>query len=681
MAKDIRVALTLDNKDFNSKIKSSENSLSKLNSKAGSSTASLTKLTKVFAGLSAAAIVVQQSVGKIITVQRQFDVINASLITVTGSTENAAAAFDKIKAFAASTPYDLAQVANGFVKLKALGLDPSERALNSYGNTASAMGKDLNQMVEAVADAATGEFERLKEFGIKARQQGDEVKLTFQGVTTSIGNNSEEIQEYLLKLGEIQFAGAMDERAATLDGALSNLADSWDNLFLTVSQTGLGKWFEDTARGASALITQIDNMITGEVDGIQVLAKEYGKLIKQKERLEAAGPNGANTQGPIGRDALRDVNARMKEIEAFTAQRTLDELHAQQAKDFTTNFVGPAPATASQQNKMDRDREEEAKKAIRDKATAVRTAASEARALQREAAREIESQQQAAIREQERYNDLIIKNNQEMRSTVGEKKAELANIVNELNLERELMGLSEAQKEIAHQMAAIDAERLITIAEIQALQLSTNPIASLGLQLIAIGEINAAYETQGSLIRQTAEENQRVAKEFSTGWQESMANFKESVENQAAYASQLFDTVTNGFSDAFANFVDTGKLSFRSLINDVLKQIIKMQANKAFLGLFGAGGLAAGSGIGKLFSGFFADGGKIPSGKFGVVGEAGAELVSGPATVTPMNQIGNGGTTQVTYNINAVDAMSFKQMLARDPEYLYAVTQRGSQRS
>ena len=35
------------------------------------------------------------------------------------------------------------------------------------------MGKSLNQMIEAVADATTGEFERLKEFGIKARTHGE----------------------------------------------------------------------------------------------------------------------------------------------------------------------------------------------------------------------------------------------------------------------------------------------------------------------------------------------------------------------------------------------------------------------------------------------------------------------------------------------------------------------------
>ena len=70
-------------------------------------------------------------------------------------------------------------------------------------------------------------------------------------------------------------------------------------------------------------------------------------------------------------------------------------------------------------------------------------------------------------------------------------------------------------------------------------------------------------------------------------------------------------------------------------------------------------------GIGDFFAGFFANGGFIPGGKFGVVGERGPELVSGPAQVTPMG----GG---ITYNINAVDVTSFQNLLARDPGYLHA---------
>ena len=41
------------------------------------------------------------------------------------------------------------------------------------------MGKDLSQMIEAVADATTGEFERLKEFGIKAGKEGDDPRPDF----------------------------------------------------------------------------------------------------------------------------------------------------------------------------------------------------------------------------------------------------------------------------------------------------------------------------------------------------------------------------------------------------------------------------------------------------------------------------------------------------------------------
>jgi hypothetical protein len=35
------------------------------------------------------------------------------------------------------------------------------------------------------------------------------------------------------------------------------------------------------------------------------------------------------------------------------------------------------------------------------------------------------------------------------------------------------------------------------------------------------------------------------------------------------------------------------------------------------------------------------------------------------------------GGSNVTYNINAVDASSFRQLVASDPEFLYAVTEKG----
>lgn len=226
------------------------------------------------------------ALSKLVSVQREFDVLNAGLVTATGSSEKAAVAFDALQEFATKTPYSLNQAVEGFTKLVNLGLTPSERALMSYGNTASAMGKDLNQMIEAVADAATGEFERLKEFGIKAKQEGDKVTFTFQGVKTTIGNNAAEIEQYLTSLGENQFAGAMERRMDTLDGAISNLGDTWDALFRTVSQRGVGDAIEAAVQLATDALQELNDMLaSGELEAylksITVQFDAWGKDIER----------------------------------------------------------------------------------------------------------------------------------------------------------------------------------------------------------------------------------------------------------------------------------------------------------------------------------------------------------------------------------------------------------------
>jgi len=74
----------------------------------------------------------------------------------------------------------------------------------------------------------------------------------------------------------------------------------------------------------------------------------------------------------------------------------------------------------------------------------------------------------------------------------------------------------------------------------------------------------------------------------------------------------------------------------------------------------GAGGI-----VGSLFGGFFANGGRIKSGQFGITGEAGPELISGPATVTPFDQLSMGSSQPVTvnFNIETVDSSGFDDLL------------------
>ena len=81
--------------------------------------------------------------------------------------------------------------------------------------------------------------------------------------------------------------------------------------------------------------------------------------------------------------------------------------------------------------------------------------------------------------------------------------------------------------------------------------------------------------------------------------------------------------------------------------------------------------------IGDLFGGFRANGGPVSGGKSYMVGERGPELFtpSGSGSISPN---GGFGGTNVTYNINAVDAASFKQLVASDPGFIHAVAMQGA---
>ena len=112
----------------------------------------------------------------IFSANTSFEQLSGSLKTVTGSAKGAQEAFSLIEKFAIDTPYQLNEIVEAFIQLKALGLEPSEAALVSYGNTASAFGKNIKDFVGAVAAATVGEFERLKTFGIGSNSRSSAVR-------------------------------------------------------------------------------------------------------------------------------------------------------------------------------------------------------------------------------------------------------------------------------------------------------------------------------------------------------------------------------------------------------------------------------------------------------------------------------------------------------------------------
>jgi lambda family phage tail tape measure protein len=212
-------------------------------------------------------------------------------------------------------------------------------------------------------------------------------------------------------------------------------------------------------------------------------------------------------------------------------------------------------------------------------------------------------------------------------------------------------------------------------------------IRGAGLSRSAFDQVTEGIAGQNQAISESTEifvnAQQQIAatsRQFETGWRQAFNGYIESANNSAEQAKQIFQRLTSGLEDLFVNFVKTGKLSFKDLVNTMIEEMARIQFRKMASILSGGGG---GGGLfgGSIVPGFLAAGGPAIANKPYIVGEKGPELFvpKGSGTVIPnsaLNGTGIGGN--VTYNINAVDAMSFKEMIARDPSFIYAVTQQGA---
>jgi hypothetical protein len=265
----------------------------------------------------------------------------------------------------------------------------------------------------------------------------------------------------------------------------------------------------------------------------------------------------------------------------------------------------------------------------------------------------------------------IISGGSEFRTQLAQQQ-QLADAENELI--RRKLGM-QFEMERANQQALLELRKKYVGQEIPAVELA------------ALEQIRAARQTELQQNQAALQEDFDRRRTFAFGWAEAVRqtlnSVQETVADQGAYAKRIFDTITSGFSNSIMKFVETGKLSFKDLFKTLMTEIIKMQMNKLFLSIFGKGGP-----MGSLFAGFFAEGGFIPSGKVGIAGERGPELIRGPASVLGTRETAqlmsgqNQGTnmTAVTYNIQAVDSRSFKDLVASDPAFIYNVTRAGARR-
>lgn len=178
-------------------------------------------------------------VGEIVNATREFEKLFTILKQVTGNEAAANRVFSDIQQFAKETPFQINELVGAFVKLENRNFNPTIEQLRIIGDIAASSGKTVDQFTEAILDAATGEFERLKEFGIVARKNGEDLRVSFRGQSETFKNTTENITAYLLKIGELPgIQGSAVAVSKTLDGSISNLQDNFVALAANIGGTG-----------------------------------------------------------------------------------------------------------------------------------------------------------------------------------------------------------------------------------------------------------------------------------------------------------------------------------------------------------------------------------------------------------------------------------------------------------
>jgi lambda family phage tail tape measure protein len=253
-----------------------------------------------------------------------------------------------------------------------------------------------------------------------------------------------------------------------------------------------------------------------------------------------------------------------------------------------------------------------------------------------------------------------------------------------LELEKNILGMSALQEAETRKLFDIEQKRT---AEIK--KLNENKNLPEEERIIAIRNVNREIDKQRQAVIDKTKFDKENQENFSLGWELAFVRYRDNAKNANKQAADYFATFTKGFEDAIVKFVRTGKLSFQDLANSIIEQFVRISVQQALTAAMtpGGGSVSVGSLITSGFNalggllGFKAEGGAVGANQPYVVGEKGPELFipQSAGNIVPNSAMGGSGvgTTVVNYNISAVDASSFRSLVARDPSFIYAVTEQG----
>ena len=248
MAKDIRVALELDNRQFNRGIQDSTKQVDKFGANSKKQMAAVAiavaGATAAFAGLKRG-----------LNIAADFQDLQSSLNTVFGGLEQGAAAFERVTDIASRTQFQITDITKAFIQLKGAGIEPTEDTIMTFANAAAITTDQLGAFEAAISllsrTTAGGlgleELERLGDRGIPVY----DILNKKLGITrleiSDVGKTAEGAAKIIAALGEginERFGSALENRLSNTNQRISNFNDALSiltNSLLSDANVGFGE--------------------------------------------------------------------------------------------------------------------------------------------------------------------------------------------------------------------------------------------------------------------------------------------------------------------------------------------------------------------------------------------------------------------------------------------------------
>jgi len=254
----------------------------------------------------------------------ELEMIKANLTTVMGSAELAQATFEELNTFANRTPFSISGITESAIMLKQSGVAARDLigTLQALGDAAGGSQEKLNRIainyaqIMSVGKAATIDIKQFAMAGLPI----------YDALSNALGVNNEELGKMITQ-GKVTrdvvvkafqdmtseggtFYKGMERGAATLDGKISTLSDTWKNFLASFSETtGL----TESAKNAADIVT---SALQGQIDAIE-LNRKYNEVLKKQINPEVTniGLN-ANDYAIISQYKINEYKKQIDQLQS-----------------------------------------------------------------------------------------------------------------------------------------------------------------------------------------------------------------------------------------------------------------------------------------------------------------------------------------------------------------------------